>query len=341
MHIEDASAVPVRPAVRLTAKLIGLAACGALSAAAMGQTFTTGFEPPTLMGSAAGTTINGQDTWFTPPVTGSVDGFVFTNGKNAFGITPHPTGGLQFLGQRSSGGTADFSRAQREGITFPDIAVVCYDAAGSYVGTPPTAQNLGSFSLQPDANPAAPVIRTYIQLNTWVDVATAARWNAGYLPYNAAGAQAAQPGLFAGPEWQNLAVDNWYRFITTIDFTQNRITQVSITNLTTGVTTTADPVDWFLGGGQASTLPRPTGVRFFTGGAAGNTMGWDNLCIAPPAGPKCPCDWNSDGFLNSQDFFDFLVAFFGNDADFNNDGFTNSQDFFDFLTCFFSIPTGC
>jgi hypothetical protein len=51
-----------------------------------------------------------------------------------------------------------------------------------------------------------------------------------------------------------------------------------------------------------------------------------------------PSDYNQDGVLNSQDFFDFLKRFFANDADFNHDGVTNSQDFFDFLTDFFE---GC
>jgi hypothetical protein len=65
--------------------------------------------------------------------------------------------------------------------------------------------------------------------------------------------------------------------------------------------------------------------------------------ISPPPGPTCPCDFNGMNGLNSQDYFDFLTAFFNSDpsADFNHSGQVNSQDFFDFLTCFFDPPAGC
>ncbi len=61
------------------------------------------------------------------------------------------------------------------------------------------------------------------------------------------------------------------------------------------------------------------------------------LGCTPPV--ECPADFNGDGFVTSQDFFDFLSAFFAGNADFNGDSVTNSQDFFDFIGAFFT-PCG-
>ena len=38
---------------------------------------------------------------------------------------------------------------------------------------------------------------------------------------------------------------------------------------------------------------------------------------------------------------DFLTGFFNGTLDYNGDGLVTSQDFFDFLSCFFSLPMGC
>jgi len=328
-----------RPFAILSSRRLGSCIAGALLAVgtpAIAQVFSTGFEPTTYVGTPQGFPLIGQDGWFIPAVAGSIDAAVYAYDDNALLMPANPDGGLQFLGGTSGGGTS-FARSQHEGMNLPNVIIISYDCAAGFVGTAPTAQNLGSFSLQPEPNTAAPSIRTYIQLNTWVDINNPTAWSISFLPYNATGGQFAQPGAYPSASWQNLVLNHWYRVRTTIDFTQNRITHVSLTDIAAGVTDDVDPVDWFVGGGQNSVLPIPQGVRFFSGGGLGNVMAWDNLSITEPPQP-CPCDWNNDHTLNSQDFFDFLTDFFKNNGDFNGDGMTNSQDFFDFITCFF---TGC
>lgn len=94
------------------------------------------------------------------------------------------------------------------------------------------------------------------------------------------------------------------------------------------------------------TLPANQQPRFdpatgrLRGYAWGENIGWVNLDDGMHFVEfnVCACDINSDGFLNSQDFFDFITEFFALSprGDFNADGFINSQDFFDFLTCLFN-----
>lgn len=52
----------------------------------------------------------------------------------------------------------------------------------------------------------------------------------------------------------------------------------------------------------------------------------------------CPCDWDTINGINSQDFYDFLNAFFSGNADFNGSGSTTSEDVFAFLQC---LVAGC
>ncbi len=61
-----------------------------------------------------------------------------------------------------------------------------------------------------------------------------------------------------------------------------------------------------------------------------------NFTLSGTPAPNCPGDFNGDGAVNTQDFFEFLDAFFGErpSADFNDDGVVNSQDFFAFVTVF-------
>lgn len=98
---------------------------------------------------------------------------------------------------------------------------------------------------------------------------------------------------------------------------------------------------------QENSAARDTGATMLATHAAPPT---DLRGAVRPAGPAfdigayefVPCigDYDQNGSVNSQDFFDFLAAFFllETAADVNGDGVIDSQDFFDFLASFFS---GC
>ncbi len=246
---------------------LGLAVCVA------NADYQSGFE--NVVGSPGGTVLTGQDGYYIPAGTDSVDFLVYTYQGNVLGLPQNPTGQDQFVAAEGPAG-GFYGRAQRDILWPTDTATVGYDMAASYTGTPPSSDNVGSFSSQ-----LYPGEATYIHLMSWSDSA-ALTFRALYLGYDAAGVALPHPGASPGPEWENLPINYWYRFETTIDFAANQITGASITDLVTGVTTSAPLSGVYLEGGEAGGSPPPSGFRFFAGGGtAGNVTAWDNISIVP------------------------------------------------------------
>ena len=250
--------------------------------------YSSDFEAPLYAGSAGGRILTGQDEFYIP-VPDSQDGLVYTYVGNALGLPTNPTGGDQFAGVT---GTDDlpvpFARAQRD-IVYGDgtgVWTVSFDIAATYIGVLPSAQNIGSFSTQ-----VFPGEATFIALVMWTDPDTATNWDANYVWFDAQGGQVTEP--VADPAFQGLDDDHWYRWSTTFNLDTNQILQVSITDLTTGVTSTHSPSGRYLEGGEAGGAPTPTGFRLFGGaqGTAGNTLGFDNISIdlagGSPLGACC------------------------------------------------------
>jgi hypothetical protein len=294
-----------------------------------GGQIDSNFESPVYAGSPAGTGVAGQDGWYVPAVAGSLDQFVYTYEANALLIMPNPTGGDQFLGGTSGGGTA-LARAQRDqDFSAGGEWTAAWDMAVTFTGPLPSAPNLGSFSLQPTLTNIS-----WQTLYNWVDVNTCTAWNCAFLPYDAVGVQAAQPGPLPDPAFGNLTPNHWYRISVTWSFADNRIHSTSITDLSTGATVTAQPVDWYLLGGAAPAAPMPTAVRFFSGGNLGNAVAVDNIRLIPPdAGPPCDPDYNQDGNADQEDVA-YLVGVIaggpnptGRDPDFNQDGNIDQDDY--------------
>jgi hypothetical protein len=306
--------------------IVSCVAVTGLCGVAAGQ-IDTGFESPLYAGSPAGVVASGQDGWYLP-VAGSNEHFIYTYEANALGIGPNFTGGDQFMGGTSSGGTL-LARAQRDqDFSAGGAWTASWDIAVAYLGTLPSAPNLGSFSLQPST--AATIWQS---LYNWVDVSTCTAWNCAFLPWDASGVQVAQPGVLPDPAFGNLLPNHWYRISVTWSFADNRIHSTSITDLSTGSTTTAEPVDWYLTGGTTPTLPLPTAVRHFVGVAAGNAVAVDNFRLEPATiGPPCDPDYNQDGNID-QDDVAYLINVVaggenptGRDPDFNQDGNVDQED---------------
>lgn len=256
-------------------KALAIAVCGCLLAIpVVSASYESGFEG--LIGSPAGTILTGQDLFYIPAGTQSVDFLVYTYSGNALGLPDNPTGGLQFVGGTGPAGDY-YARAQRD-VDFSTGGewIFAYDFCATFTGTAPTGQNLGSFSLQTGATYGG-----YIHLMSWVDVNVPTTYNAFYLAYDAGGTLFLQPGMSPGPEWEALPINHWYGSYTVVDFETNMITEVGITDLETMQEATYFPTDWYMEGGAGGMTSPPFGFRFFAGGSVpGNALAFDNASLA-------------------------------------------------------------
>lgn len=251
-----------------------------MAAAAQAQ-YSSTFEPPLYTGSAAGTLLAGQDGWYNP-VVGSNEGLVHTYANNAYGFVTNPTGGTQFASTRFGGTPAAPGRAQHAfDFSGSDVYTIGYDFCGDrFGGALPASNNIGSFSLQNSAT------AQYFQtLMVWDDLNTGNGMDHNYGVFAAAGGAIAFQTP-ADPAWNNLNLNTWYRSTTTFSFATHQILSISIDNLHNAAPATVLDVSglgWYLAGGAASTLPRPTDIRLFGSGAGANVnqMGWDNVSVIP------------------------------------------------------------
>ncbi|MEZ5966358.1 MAG: hypothetical protein R3F56_21160 [Planctomycetota bacterium] len=251
-------------------RLAVVAAVAMLAHAPVRAQYSSTFE--SLQASTGGTPLTGQDAYYLP--AGSSGFLSFTYSNNTLGVPQNPGGGSVFVAGTAPGaGTT--ARAQRD-IDYgcgAGIWTAAFDVCALFTGTLPATQNLGSFSVQPNA----PGSQAFVALARWSNPAQANSWRANYTCSDAAGTQIS--AIVPDPFFQNLSADHWYRWETDFDLTTNRITEVRIRDLATGATHSHSPTDWYLRGGAAGGTT-PTALRFAAGGStAGNTMCFDNVRI--------------------------------------------------------------
>jgi hypothetical protein len=260
-------------------KIAFVLSCFAALAASAHAQFIAGFEAPATAASPTGTPLGAP--WYNPVVAPSIDHDAYTYAGNSLGFVDNPVGGSQFIGGVSGGGST-FPRAQVNIDFSAGTWTLGYDMAALWSGSGSSSQNLGSFSLQHNTVPAGQ-FKQFIALNNFVDLTNpAGGWKVEFNIFDAAGT--AINNASPGGAWSGLQLNHWYRQQVTVDLASNRILSIALLDLHTLSSSAVTPSDWYLTGGATSTLALPNGVRFFVGGAAGNTMGWDNLYIVPAPG---------------------------------------------------------
>lgn len=240
------------------------------------QGYTTDFESPTFLAAPVGVLCAGQDGFYVPPVAGSGDGSIYTYQLNTIGVPTNPNGGANFY---AGVGLVGALRSQRN-VTPPTNSrcVIQFDILCNYTGTGVPVNNIGGVSLQPSSviTPQFPTASVFSNLiASWPTVQTVPlTWNANasFGP-TLAGVNTILPD----PAFQNLAVNVWHTWGTTIDFRTKEYINFRITNGVTNVTTIYTPPAPVPLTNQASTFI-PTDFRLFTGNIA-NLFAVDNFTV--------------------------------------------------------------
>jgi hypothetical protein len=247
--------------------------------------YVTDFEG-FMAGTPVGFPLTGQDGFYIPSGTTSVDYLCYFYYLNGLSIPQNPGGGMIFVAGTGPGDGSTFARGQRDIVLTSGLWKFAYDFCGHFEGAA-ASNNLGSFSAQDAPN-------DWIHLFAWVVGQEGVLYTAGIMAYDAAGVQFPQPGVLPGPEWDNLELDHWYRSTMMVDFSTNQVVQVAIEDLETNVETVVNVVDWYLEGGSGGSTAPMTGFRFFAGAGAnpGNSVAFDNLNIEEMlATPVLPATW--------------------------------------------------
>lgn len=282
----------------------------------------TGFESPEYSTGI----LTGQNGWYLP-AAGGVDFTVYGYGADPYGFAVNPTGGGQFIvGQYNANHArvqldVDYSGATQWELTY-NVNVI-------YDGSTAATNNIGSTSLQDSTTSAS-----FIPLCQFTDTAGTA-WNANVIAYDAGGTQVT---LTPGPEWTNLPYNTWFRQSWVFDFSTNTVLSTTITNLTTGISTSVDFSGVYLLGGSAGGAPLPTAFRFFSSGTAANITGWDNMSLS--AIDDCFADFNGDGVVDTRDVLAYLNAWNLADptSDCDGNGLIDTRD----VLCFLNLwNAGC
>lgn len=295
----------------------------AIAAAGASADATTGFEAPDFSTGL----LTGQNGWYLP-ASGGVDFNVYAYGSDPFSFSTNPTGGGQFIiGQYNANHAraqfdVDYSGANQWEIAF-DVNVI-------FDGSTAATNNIGSTSLQDSLTTAS-----FIPICQFTDPPVGTAWNANVIGYDSANAQIT---VTPGPEWTNLPYNTWYHETWLIDFSTNEVLSTTLTNLSTGATSSATLSGVYLLGGSAGGLPLPTAFRFFSSGTAANITAWDNMSLTAVSG--CYADFNGDGVVDTRDVLAFLNAWTQQDAssDCDDNGVIDTRD----VLCFLNAWTaGC